>query len=171
MVETCDKYRKNSGMITVETAMVFPLVVFAILAMLYVGLLFMDKAKVCGISELVVRYATQSITKSDDLAVGSYSIAERNDRSLYQLSYSEEESDVVERVRSELQGKLLILQIQQCEVSVKQDKMKVSLSLSGRTKIWSVLHLDGVSMEVEHAYEMGDYAAYMRRHTALGKSE
>ena len=99
--------KENKGMITVEMALLFPLLLFSILCMCSLGLYFMDIARINGNVQEILVYASESVGKGEDIAIGTVSMKKRNTRKLFQVSYASEKKQLEQAIYTELRNQLL----------------------------------------------------------------
>lgn len=154
---------KEKGMLTVEAAILVPIIFFLIMAMFYIALYYLDEAKVYGSCDEAMEFASQSVGRSKDLTVGSFSMAKRNNGSLYQINYTRERKELEQLIQEKLKGRLLLLSLRKVKVSINEYQIQLQIKLQGKTDIWQYLHLGTVTYSYRRRVEMGNYSDWLRK--------
>lgn len=158
--------RKLSGMITIETACVTPLILFMILAVLYMALYYIDLGKVYEAVGRVVSYASISMDNDADIVTGNYSIKVRNSKNPYSFSHKRNHEicgKVKQKIREEIHGRLLILDEDQIDVSIKHNRIELMMKGVGQRNIWDYFHSGKGIHSYCAEYEIGNWAEYIRK--------
>ncbi len=153
----------NSGMITVEAAVIVPFIFFIIIGMMYLGFYLLDGAKIYSTIDQVAAYAGQSVGRSEDMGIGEYSMKQRNQRSLYKVTYQKEGRKVEEQLEKELKDSLFLLNIKSIQAAVGMGYIKIDVGLNGSTDVWRSLGLNETQLIYENRTELGDYSQYIRK--------
>lgn len=128
--------KENKGMITVEMALLFPLILFSILCMCSLGLYFMDIARLNGNVQEILVYASESVGKGEDIAIGTISMKKRNTRKLFQVSYASEKKQLEEAVRTEVRNQLLYVNLKRVRIFINGTQIQATIDYEAAHNLW-----------------------------------
>lgn len=131
-----EKLRQNKGVITVEMALLFPVLLFSILCMCSLGLYFMDIARLNGKVQEILVYASETVGKGEDIAIGTVSMKKRNTRNLFQISYASEKKQLEEAVRTELKNQLLYVSLKRVKVIINGTEIQAIIDYEAAHNLW-----------------------------------
>lgn len=122
--------REEKGSITVEAAFVMPVVVFCIIAMIYLAFYLHDYNRLAGTLDLVMHKACIAIKHEADLATGRVSFEGINDRGFFYVLLGDtkaEEEKIAKYLAEELSKGLFICHIEKSDVKVNKLSVKISV--------------------------------------------
>ncbi len=132
-----DKNNSLSGSITVEAAMVMPIVIFTIFAIIYLAFYLHDMCKVQGMVNKTLHKAGITVKHDADIATGEVLYEDINDRGVFYLlvgsTKNDEETQVQNYLKQELSKGLFISKI--TAVDVKVGKLKITISVEADTNV------------------------------------
>ena len=160
-----DESNNMAGMITVEASFLVPFLFFVVFAMLYVGLYFVERAKVYLICDEVLYYAAESIGKGSDLGNGRISVKILNNKPVYTISnsYVEEEKEIKKRMEQRFSGRLCLLELNQVEVKVTDKQIQTELSGSASNKFWQQFNIPFLSFTYQKKVQCAVYTDFIRK--------
>lgn len=158
---------KNRGSSTVEASLIVPMVLFIILAFVYIGFYFMDIAKIYATSDLVSIYASDSIDKSRNLKIGSCDIKWRNQQNLYSKDTKEQLQKTQSILAEQLQSKLVVAKVERAMIKKSGSAMEVEIDHTARRAIWRYFGMESITMKNQSKIEMGDFADALRKKTVV----
>lgn len=126
----------NDGMITVEMALLFPLLLFSILCICSLGFYFMDMARLDSKVQEVLVYASESVGRGEDVAIGLVSMKKRNRQALFPVSYTRQEQQLEQAIRTELENKLLYTKLEKITVSISSAEIRASVNYQAESNLW-----------------------------------
>lgn len=158
-----DLILNNKGSSTVEASMIVPLVLFIILAFVYIGFYFMDVAKIYAISDLVSVYASDSISKSRNLKVGSCDIKWRNQQNLYRKEFEKQLQETQAILNEQLQLKTVAAKVERVSVKKSGSAIEIETNYTANRAIWRYFGISSIVMRNQSKIELGDFADTLRK--------
>ena len=155
--------KKNSGMITVEMALLFPLLLFSILCMCSLGLYFMDVAKLSGKVQEVLVYASESVGRGEDIAIGRVSMKKRNKHKLFPISYASEKRQLEEAIYRELKNQLLYVKLDRVKVAVNSSEIRATVNYRADNNLWHWFSVREDSAVMQQKVQRICYADQLRK--------
>lgn len=155
------------GMITVEAALLVPVIIIAILSLLMVGFYYLDRARISETCERVTVYMSRNLDHPCDLISGSYSWDARNATLAGGVKDSTFEKDLEDRISEELSGGLMLLQVQEVDVKNTAGTVKVKVSGYASSGIWKGLHPGRITYRWKTEIDTLQAAEFMRKTGAL----
>lgn len=154
-------------MITVEAALLIPLIFLSVLSLLMAGFYYIDRARVSEACERVTMYMSRNLDHPCDLISGSYSWESRNSTLTGDVKDSSFEKGLEDEIRAELSGRLLLLHVQQIDVKNTAGTVTVKVSGYAGSDIWRGLHLRRITYRWRTAIDTLQGAEFMRKTGAL----
>lgn len=122
--------REEKGSITVEAAFVMPVVVFCIIAMIYLAFYLHDYSRLAGTLDLLMHKAGIAVKHEADLASGRVSYEDIGNRSLFYALLGDakaEEERIAKYLAQELDKGLLVSRLEKSDVKVTSLSVRISV--------------------------------------------
>ncbi|NLC19984.1 MAG: pilus assembly protein [Clostridiales bacterium] len=130
--------REEKGSITVEAAFVMPVVVFCIIAMIYLAFYLHDYSRLAGTLDLLMHKAGIAVKHEADLASGRVSYEDINDRGVFYVLMGDtkaEEERIEKYLAEELNKGLFICRIEKSDVKVSRLSAKINIRAGTEMKL------------------------------------
>jgi hypothetical protein len=118
------------GSVTVEAALVMPLIVFIIFALLYLTFFLHDKSRIQNAVDKTLHKAALTVKHEADISSGEVYYEDINNRGVFYLPFGsteEEENKIWDYVSRELQNGLLIADISNIKVNAGKFKIQITV--------------------------------------------
>lgn len=155
--------KNNRGMITIEMALLFPLLLFSVLCMCSLGLYFMDIAKLNSKVQEVLVYASESVGRGEDTAIGSVSMKKRNQKELFRVSYTAEKQELEAAIRRELANRLLYVKLDKVKIFINGSEIRATVDYRAGNSLWYWFSLREQKAVVQQDVQRICYADRLRR--------
>jgi len=122
--------REEKGSITVEAAFIMPVVVFCIIAIIYLAFYLHDYCRLTGTLDLVIHRACIAVRHEADLASGRVSYEDINDRGVFYVLMGDtkaEEERIAKYLAQELDKGLLVSRLEKSDVKVTSLSVRISV--------------------------------------------
>jgi len=137
--------KNESGIITVEAALIMPLIVFILFALIYLSFYLHDRCKVQGVIDQTLHKAGLTVKHEADFSTGEVFYEEINNRGVFYLPFADtgtEEDNIRNYLQTKLKSGLFLARIIDLQVDVGKYNITISveaeipISLLGVTDIW-----------------------------------
>lgn len=161
----------NTGMITVEASFLIPFLLFGILAILYIGLYYIDCSKVYCACDEVLYYAAESIGTGSDLGNAKMDIQMLNQKPVYAFkdSFEETENNIRTRIEQQLKGQLLLLELNCIEIQVTAKQVSADITGTAGSKVWNTFDYRGFSFSFQKKVQCANYSDFIRKSEVFSK--
>ncbi len=145
---------KSKGSFTVEAALVLPIVLFVILAVIFLSFYLYDVCRIEGITDKILHQAAMRMKHESTLATGEIDYQNINDRGVFYLitgSTEEEEAEIEAYLWQELTTGLLCTEV--TNIKVTAGKRKVTAAVEAESGvlikgIWNYFRPKGFVYEI-----------------------
>lgn len=154
------------GMYTVEASLIVPFLFLIILAFLYLGMFFLEKAYVIAKVNLYVENASQSIYSEGDIVTGKVDKASRYKKSIYEsyvIDNKKWETTIKEQIEKSIKGKLLVFSDPQIVVAISLEMIDVKVKISSTPQIFSYFTNEHIKVAYEKKSSIFNGTEWVRR--------
>jgi hypothetical protein len=140
----------NKGSLTVEAALIMPIVIFIIFAVMYLSFYLHDRCRIQGIVDRTLHKAELTLKHKADFPSGEVKFEDINDRGVFYLFFDNtknDEENIGAYLQNELKRGLFFIKINSINVTVNKFgiaisvEAKVPISFFGVTNLWKPNYL------------------------------
>lgn len=161
----------NCGYLTIEMALLFPLILFLIVTICFIGIYELELARLQSSMQRVLAYASLSYKKSSDLTLGVVNIKQRNQQPLFSFSSSEEEKELVRLLKQEIQDGFCTITVKQVKANIGRKHMKLTVQIQTKAKLLHYTNEKGQIHRVCCQVDVGDFSDWIRSHQTEEEEE
>ncbi len=161
----------DRGYLTIEMALLFPLILFLIVTICLIGIYEWELARLQSSMHRVLAYASVSYKKSSDLTLGAVNIKQRNQQPLFSLSSTEEEKELIRLFKQEIQDGFCTITVKQIKANIGRKQMKLTAQVQTKAKL---LHYISEKRQVHTVcclVDGGDFSDWIRSRQTDEKEE
>lgn len=138
--------KNESGIITVEAALIMPMIVFILFALMYLSFYLHDKCRVQGIVDQILHKAELTVKHEADYSTGEIYYENISNRGVFYLPFGNttmDEDNIRRYLQMKLESGLFLVKVTDIQVDVGKFNITISvkanlpISLPGVTNIWN----------------------------------
>lgn len=161
----------NCGYLTIEMALLFPLILFLIVTICFIGIYELELARLQSSMQRVLAYASLSYKKSSDLTLGVVNIKQRKQQPMFSFSSSEEEKELVRLLKQEIQDGFCTITVKQVKANIGRKHMKLTVQIQTKAKLLHYTNEKGQIHRVCCRVDVGDFSDWIRSHQTEEEEE